>query len=371
FSETEQRRASHILIATGDDAKAAEKAAARQKAEKLLAEVKAAPDKFDELAKAHSDDTGSAEQGGDLGFFSRDMMVKPFSDAAFAMQEGQVSDLVQSEYGFHIIRVTGSKGSGEKPFEQVKPELEALYRQQQGTKRYTELAESFTNTVYEQSDSLEPAVKKFSLQMKKAQRLTRNPGAAVPADSPLRNQRLLGLLYAEEALKNKRNTEAVEVLPGVMVSARVVQHHPAARQPLADVKDQVRAQLIATEAARLARAEGEKLLAALKAETRPDLEKFAPATTVTRAAPGELGPQAITEAFKLPTASLPAHAGVDLGPRGYQIIRLEKAEAPDASAESRRQMYREQIQRVLAQTAVSAYVEEVKSRTDIERNLAQ
>ena len=158
FTDPEQRRASHILIAAGADADAAAKAQAKEKAQKLLAELKAAPEKFDELAKANSDDTGSAAQGGDLGFFSRDMMVKPFSDAAFAMKEGEISDLVQSEYGFHIIKVTGAKGSGEKPFEEVKPELEALYRQQQAATRYTELAESFTNTVYEQSDSLQPAV---------------------------------------------------------------------------------------------------------------------------------------------------------------------------------------------------------------------
>ena len=371
FSEPEQRRASHILITAAADADAATKAAAKEKAAGLLAELKAAPDKFADIAKKSSDDPGSAEQGGDLGFFSRDMMVKPFSDAAFAMKEGEISDLVQSEYGFHIIKVTGSKGSGEKPFDEVKPQIETLYRQQQGAKRYTELAESFTNTVYEQSDSLQPAVDKFSLKLQKAEKLTRNPGPAVAADSLLRNPRFLGLIYGEEALRNKRNTEAVEVSPGVMLSARVTQHHPAKRQPLEEVKDQVKAQVIAAEAARLARAEGEKQLAALKAADKPALDEFAPATTVTRASPGELSPEALGEIFKLPAQTLPAYAGVDLGSRGYQLISLEKAEEPDASAESRRQMYREQAERVLGQTAISAYVDEVKSRTSIERKLKE
>jgi len=283
------------------------------------------------------------------------------------MKEGEISDLVESEYGFHIIQVTDAKGSGQKPFEEVKPQIETLYRQQQGAARYTELAESFTNTVYEQSDSLQPAASKFSLEVQKAQAVTRNPGPSIPADSPLRNQRLLGLIYGDETLKNKRNTEAVEVSPGTMASARVVQHHPATRRPLEEVKDEVRSRLVAAEASRLARAEGEKLLTTLKAQPEADPEKFTSAITVTRAAPGELPAQVVTEVFKLPTSSLPAYAGVDLGPAGYQLVRLEKAEGPDAGAEARRQTYVEQLQRVLAQTAVSAYVTEVKSRTSIER----
>jgi peptidyl-prolyl cis-trans isomerase D len=156
-----------------------------------------------------------------------------------------------------------------------------------------------------------------------------------------------------------------------MVSARVVQHHPSARKPLAEVKDQVRAQLVATEAAKLAKAEGEKLLAALKADPKAEPEKFSAPATITRAAPGELAPPVVTEVFKLPTEPLPVLTGVDLGAGGYQLIRLEKAEAPDASAEERRQMYQDQIQQVLAQTAVSAYVAEVKSRRSIERKLPQ
>ena len=371
FTDPEQRRASHILISVPADADEAAKAKAREKAEAVLAQVKAAPEKFDELAKANSDDSGSAEQGGDLGFFARDMMVKPFSDAAFGMKEGEISGLVQSEYGFHIIKVTGAKGSGEKPFEEVRPELEAMVRQQQAAKRYTELAESFTNTVYEQSDSLQPAVSKFSLELKKAQGVSRNPGPSLPPDSPLRNPRLLGMLFGDEAIRDRRNTEAMEVSPGVLVSARVVQHHPEKRRPLEEVKDEIKARVIAAEAARRAREEGEKLLASLKGDGKPDLEKFGAEVTVSRSSPGDFPPQAIEGIFKLPAQPLPAYGGIDLGPRGYQLVRLEKAGGPDAAAEERRQNYRQQVEQVLSQTAVSAYIEELKSRLSIERKLPQ
>jgi peptidyl-prolyl cis-trans isomerase D len=253
----------------------------------------------------------------------------------------------------------------------VRQEIEMLYRQQQAARQYTEAADSFTNTVYEQSDSLQPAASRLSLEVKKAERVGRNPDPSLPADSPLRNPQLLGMLFGDEALNAKRNTEALEVAPGVMASARVVQHHPATRQPLEEVKDQVKARVIAAEAARLAKEQGEKLLASLKSADQADLEGFAAATTITRASPGDLAPQAVAEVFKLPVEPLPTYTGVDLGPGGYQLIRLEKASGPDPTAEERRKAYHDQVERVLSQTAVSAYVEQVKSGISIERNLRQ
>lgn len=369
FADPEQRRASHILVEVPESADDAAKAAARERAEKLLAQVKAAPDKFADIAREHSDDPGSKEQGGDLGFFSRDMMVAPFSDAAFAMKEGEISDLVRSDYGFHIIQVTGAKGSGVRPFEQAKDEIESLYREQAAARRYSELAESFTNTVYEQSDSLQPAVEKYQLELRRQERLTRNPGPEIPADSPLRNPRFVEMVFGEEALQRKRNTEAFEVAPGVMISARVTAHHPAARQPLDAIRDEVRARVIAEQAAARAREQGRKLLEELKADTAKAPEGFGEPVTVSRADPGNLPPQALAEAFRLAPAPLPAYVGVDLGSRGYQIVRVEKVEGPDPANEGRREQYAAQAGQLLAQTALAAYIEQVKARTDIERRL--
>jgi peptidyl-prolyl cis-trans isomerase D len=163
----------------------------------------------------------------------------------------------------------------------------------------------------------------------------------------------------------------MEVSPGVLVSARVVQHHPEKRRPLEEVKDEIRARVIAAEASRLAREEGEKLLASLKGDGKADLEKFGAETTVSRASPGDFPPQAIEAIFKLPTQPLPAFGGVDLGPRGFYLVKLEKAGGPDPAAEERRQAYRQQVEQVLSQTSVAAYLEEVKSRLSIERKLQQ
>ncbi len=370
YADPEQRRASHILVEVPASADEAARAAAQALAEKLLAEVKAAPEKFADIARQHSDDPGSKEQGGDLGFFSRDMMVAPFSDAAFAMKEGEISDLVKSDFGFHIIKVTGAKGSGVRPFEEVKAEIEAQYREQAAARRYTELAESFTNTVYEQSDSLKPAVDKYSLELRRQEKLTRDPGPELPADSPLRNPRFIELIYGDEAMQHKRNTEAFEVAPGVMISARVTAHHPTSRQPLDAVRDEVKARLVAEQAGAKAREQGKALLAKLKeAPSESPPEGFGEPLTVSRADPGSLPPPAVAEAFRLPPAPLPAYVGVDLGSRGYQLVRLEKVEGPDPANEGRREEYAAQAAQLMAQTALSAYIEEVKARTDIERRL--
>ncbi|MGE3925296.1 MAG: SurA N-terminal domain-containing protein [Lautropia sp.] len=369
FNEPEQRRASHILIPVTAGADAKTREAAKAKATALLADVRAQPSRFAELAKTESGDPGSAEQGGDLGFFDRDMMVKPFADAAFALQQGQLADLVESEYGYHVVMVTGVKGAGTKPFAEVRDQIESLWRQQQSAKRYSELAEQFNNTVYEQSDSLQPAVTKFAIPLQQAERVERTPKRAAGPDAPLANPRLLGQLFGDDALKNKRNTEATEVAPGVLVSARVTAHHPARRQPFEEVRDEVAARWVAAEAARLAREQGEQALAALKGgpADADALAGFAPAKSISRAQPGDTPPQVLLEAFRLPAEPLPAYAGVDLGARGYQLVRLEKVDGPDASAESRRARYQQQAEQVAAAAASGAWVESVTRRTPIER----
>jgi peptidyl-prolyl cis-trans isomerase D len=149
----EERRASHILITAPKNAPTADRTAAKAKAEALLAEVRKAPASFADIAKKNSQDPGSAANGGDLDFFNREAMVKPFSDAAFAMKKGDISDVVESDFGFHIITLTDIKAPKQKTFEEMKPEIEADLLKQQAQKKFAELAEGFTNAVYEQAES--------------------------------------------------------------------------------------------------------------------------------------------------------------------------------------------------------------------------
>ncbi|MGE0311581.1 MAG: SurA N-terminal domain-containing protein [Lautropia sp.] len=374
FVEPPQRRASHILVKAEGDAAAKE--AARAKATALLEKVKASPDAFADVAKASSEDPGSASQGGDLGYFARDMMVAPFADAAFSMKEGETSGLVESEFGFHIIRVTGVKEGGSKPFAEVRPEIEKAFRAQEAARKFSELAAAFTNTVYEQSDSLDPAAKKFGLGTVTVDGFTRTqaPGADKPDPkaAPLRNERVVDALFGEEALKKGRNTEAIEVEPGRLVSARVKAHRPAHAETLDAVRDRVKALVVADEARRLAREKGESLLARYRAGELSSLEGFAPPVTATRSGRSGVDGGLLAEAFRLPTDKLPSFAGHADPAGSYRIARLERVEGPDESAAQRKSLYRQQAERAHAQAAASAYVAAVLARTKITREpLAQ
>ena len=151
YTAAEERRASHILIKADKDMPAADRQKARAKAAALLEQLRKSPQQFAELAKKNSDDPGSAERGGDLDYFGRGAMVKPFEDAVFAMKPGEISNIVESDFGFHIIQLNGQRGGEKKSFDAVRAEIEGEVKKQLAQRRYAEAAEQFTNTVYEQS----------------------------------------------------------------------------------------------------------------------------------------------------------------------------------------------------------------------------
>jgi len=361
YGTPEERRASHILVKAGPDAKA--------KAEQLLAQLKADPGKFAALAKSASDDPGSAAQGGDLGFFARASMVKPFADAAFEMKQGEIRGPVESEFGQHVILLTGIKPGAEKTFEQVRGELEREVRLQQAGTKFAEAAQAFTDMVYEQSESLKPVADKWKLEIVTVDKVGRTPSPDAPRGSPLASARLLSALFGDEVLRNKRNTEAIEIAPGQLAAARIVEHRASQRRPLEAVKDEVRKLVIAEEAGKLARAAGEARLAELKAGKGADATGFSPARAVSRNAPGGLAQPALEAVFRLAADPLPAFAGVDLGSEGYTVVQVVKTLAPSPEELAQKLgAYASQIDRVASQQDVATYVDAVKSRTTIVRH---
>jgi peptidyl-prolyl cis-trans isomerase D len=359
FGAPEERRASHILVKAGPDAKA--------KADALVAELKADPSKFEALARTASDDPGSAAQGGDLGFFARSMMVKPFADAAFDMKEGEIRGPVETEFGQHVIRLTAVKPGAEKPFSAVRADIEQAIRGQQAGVKYAEAAEAFTNMVYEQSDSLQPAADKFGLKIVTADNVGRQPAADAARGTALGSPRLLAAIFSDDVLRNKRNTEALEVGPGRLAAARVVEYRAPQRKPLDEVRDAVRQAVIDQEAARLAREAGEARLAELKAG-KGDAAAFSPARAVSRAAPGGLGQPALDMVFRLPADALPGYGGVELGAEGYAVVQLLKVVPPTPEQIAQRQAdYLQQASRVLSQQDAVDYVEALKQRAKIVR----
>jgi peptidyl-prolyl cis-trans isomerase D len=358
----EQRRANHILVNAAKDLPAADKQKARAKAESLLAAVRKAPKTFAEVARKNSDDTGSASRGGDLDFFARGAMVKPCEDAAFALQKGDISDIVESDFGFHIIQLTDVKLPQAPSFESMRPQLEADLRKQQAQRQFAELAETFSNSVYEQSDSLAPVAERLKLTVQKAQGLTRTPAAG--AQGVVNNPKLLQAVFSEDSVVKRRNTAAVEVAPNTLVSARVVTHRPAAVRPFEDVKANVRQLLIQAKSAELAKAEGQARLAAWKKE--PAQANLGQALTVSREqAQGQ--PQALVEAaLRADPAHLPALTGVDLGGQGYALVRVNKIVTRPEMTTQQAAQSRQQFARLWGQAESQAYLASLKAQFKVE-----
>ena len=328
FTAPEERRASHILIKADKSAPAAEREKAKAKAEALLAQWKAKTAAFADLARKNSDDPGSADKGGDLDFFARGAMVKPFEDAAFSLKPGETSGVVESDFGYHIIQVTGARGGEARSFEAVRAEIEDENRKQQAQARFAEQAVAFSNLVEDQSDSLKPAVDKFKLELKTAQGVKRTPSPE--ATGPLANPKFLEALFGNEVIRNKRNTLAVDIGSNQLVAGRVVQYSPAHQLPLAEVSAKVREKLVSIQAAALARKEGEARLAAL--QKTPDAALSGAPVTVSRAQLRELPRPLVDAVLKAPATPLPAFVGVELGEQGYALAKLSKVLGRDPVA---------------------------------------
>lgn len=365
FRTEEQRRASHILIAAPKDGPAAERQAAKDKATKLLEELRKQPNTFADVARKQSQDPGSAEKGGDLGFMGRGALVKPFEDAMYALKDGEISNVVETDYGYHIIKLTGIKAAETQPLEAVKTELEAELRKQLAAKKYAETADAFGNVVYEQPDSLKPAADRFKLVIQTADNVTRQPNPALGAGNPLNNEKVLAALFSDDSLKNKRNTEAVQVGPNTLVAARIVEHRPATVRKFDEVKDKVRTAYIAQQAAELARKDGEARLAALKQNA--NAERFGASTTVSRSKADGVAPKAVEAIMRADATKLPAMVGVDLGADGYAIYRIAKVSQPAAATDAaQRQAEQQQLSQLAGQSELEAYYESLKDRSKVE-----
>jgi peptidyl-prolyl cis-trans isomerase D len=365
FTAPEERRASHILIKAEKDLAAEARAKAKSKAEALLLEVTSKPTSFADLARKNSEDSGSAEKGGDLDFFGRGAMVKPFEDAAFSLKTGQTSGVVESDFGFHIIRVTAARGGEKRSFDSVKNEIEAERKRQLAQTEFASRAVAFSNMVEDQSDSLAPAAEKFKLEVRKAADVLRLAGTQGGAQGkgPLANAKFLDALFAPESLKSKRNTLALDIGENQLVSGRVVQHTPARQLAFPEVADKVREQVKSVQAAEMARKEGGARLAALQASPQTALP--GPAQAVSRAQARDLPRPLLDAVLKAPVATLPAVLGVDLGAEGYAVVRLTKVLGRDPAIGAAAQA-QQQYSQAWADAESQAYYAALKQRFNTE-----
>jgi peptidyl-prolyl cis-trans isomerase D len=356
FTTPEERRSSHILIAADKDKPAAERAKAKARAEELLAELRKSPASFAELARKNSGDPGSAAKGGDLDFHPRGDMTPPFDDAVFKLKPGEMSGVVETDFGYHIITLTAVRGGQVRPFEEVRAELEAEVRKAGAQKRWAEAAEQFTNTAYEQSDSLQPLIDKLKV-VKKTATVARTP--APGTSGPLASTKFLDAVFATDTVRNKRNTDAVEVGPNQLVAARVLKHQPARTLALGEVKDRVRERMVEQQATALARKAGEARLAALRAN--PGAEALPLSMAISRAQAQGTPKPLLDAVLQADPSKLPAVSGVDLGDQGYVVVRVMQLLPREAVPGGEGPM-REQYAQAWAAAEAEAYVASLRKR---------
>ncbi|MDR2614765.1 MAG: SurA N-terminal domain-containing protein [Candidatus Accumulibacter sp.] len=369
YRQPEERRASHILVVPDD----AGKEKARARAEEILKDVRKNPSRFAELAKKHSQDPGSAGKGGDLGFFSRDMMTRPFAEAAFSQKEGEISEPVESDYGYHLIKVTGIREAKQRPLSEVREDIENELKRQTASRQFAEAAETFNNLVYEQSDSLQAAADRFKLEIERTDWIPRNADPQFRATlGLLDNDKVLTDLFSVDAIRDKRNTEAVEVAPSTLLAARVVEHFEATTHPFETVRNDIEKFLKDEQAMRQAREAGEASLA----ELRNGQDKLAWSAThgVSRlqAAQSSLPAAALQAIFKADVQTLPAYVGVEVDD-GYMLLKITGVAPPEKIDENQLQALKTGYTRVVAQEDLAAYLSSLRSRykIDINRSLLE
>ncbi|HUN67267.1 MAG TPA: SurA N-terminal domain-containing protein [Burkholderiales bacterium] len=355
LGSAEQRRASHILLKT------------REEAEKVLAEARQAPQRFAELAKKYSQDTGSAQNGGDLGMNARGALAaKSLEDVIFKLKPGEIGDVVQSEFGFHVVRLEAIQAGKTASFDEVKNELAAEVAKQKGARKFAEVADAFNNLVYEQSDSLKPAAERYKLKLATTGWFTRQPSAE---QGVFAHPKLLAAIFSPDAVQQHRNTDAIEVSPGVLVAARVAEHQPEAQRPFEEVKSEVERRLARSEAALLAQKEGMEKLAQLAKGGDAGLQWGATKTVSRREGQG-LAAAAVRKIMAADVSKLPAYAGVERGVQGFALYRIAKVIPGEFKAGPQSDQEFAQLDRQAGGEQLEAYVASLRARAKVEINRA-
>ena len=358
YAKGEERRASHILIALDPKANAEEKKAARAKADQLLRQARQNPAGFADLARKNSQDTGSAANGGDLGFFPRGVMEKAFDDAVFQMKTGEIAGPVESQFGYHIIRLAEVKGRG---LDDSKKQVELDLRRQKAGKKFSELGEQFRDIVFEQGDSLKPAADALKLAVQTSGWVSRGG-----SDNKLLNHpKLLQSAFSEDAVQNKRNTEVIDVGDNTLVAARVVEYRPASLRPFDEVGAEINKRLVQQQAAQLAAKQGRETLAKLKqGGGLAGLNWSAGKLVSRRDAQGYAAP-VLSEVFKADTGSLPAYAGVENAQGGFVLLRITRVVDDEGVDVAKRKAVGEELRQLLGHEQLNAYIASLKLKAEV------
>ncbi|WP_017216123.1 SurA N-terminal domain-containing protein [Pseudoalteromonas sp. NJ631] len=326
YLEPERRRVSHILVDASEDAEAA-----KQKADEILTELNNGAD-FAVVAEEKSDDVVSAELGGDLDWIERDMMDPAFEDAAFALAAiGDVSEVVESEFGFHIIKLTDIQRQQAQSFEDVKDDLRAELEKAAKIDAFYQKQTRVAELAFEMADSLQDAAEAAGVEIKSTELVSRN---ALP--EPLNSPAISNTIFTPELLEDRVNSEVLEVAPEHIVVVRVAEHKAAATKPLEEVSAQIKTQLSNEKASTLIAEKAQSLFEQLQSGST--LTEIAKAQSIEVKSVSELKrrsydvpPAIAAEAFKLPQPGVAEteSALVELGNGDSAFVVLKSVTTPE------------------------------------------
>lgn len=335
FVAPEERRASHILISVPPNASAQQQQLALAKAEAIRAQLRAGAD-FAALARRDSQDPGSASKGGDLGYAARGTYTKPFDQALFALKKpGDISAPIKTEFGYHIIKLTGIKPEVRKSFSQVRAELAQSVRSRKAEDAVSKLTDRLQNLAYEHPESLKPAADALGLKIEESGWFSRDGGPGIAA-----NPKVVAAAFDPDVLKQTRNSDAIDAGKDGWVVVRVIGHKPATPKPLSQVRAEIEKTITGVREQEAADEAGSALLArARKGESLEALARASGATwvaqqVVIRDEKKGIDPQLLQAVFRVPhpTAGKPVVGGSSLQGGGYAVFALTAVDAPDPAA---------------------------------------
>lgn len=371
FSTGGERKVRHILLDLPSDATAEQEEKARATLRDLREQIQSGKLSFEAAAKQYSKDPGSAQAGGDLGVVTRGQMVEEFEKAAFALEEGQLSEPVRSPFGLHLIQVTEVTPKQVQSFEQVRDQLRQDMVAERLDNQLVELGNRLANLAYEHPDSLAPVAEQLGLQVQQTGWITRaDGGEGIGA-----NEKVRQAAFEEEVLREGRNSDVIALDDGRQLVVRVQEHQPAEQRPLQEVAGQVREQLTQQKAAAAAQELGEELREGLEAGQAP--QQLARQNAVELQQPGFVGRAAeqvpapvLREAFQLPkpaqgkssvgTARLPAGDYVVLQVSDVRQPAAGEDEAPAVEAAE------DQLQALHGNAAVRGLLQALREKADLE-----
>ncbi|HCO42758.1 SurA N-terminal domain-containing protein [Immundisolibacter sp.] len=356
LSDPEQRRVRHILLQVPENAPAETVEQARRKATELRAALLDGGD-FAALAKTESDDSGSASQGGDLGFLSPGSMTPAFDEAAFSLAPDTVSEPVRTPFGFHLLEVTAVKPGNTPSLEAVRDTVRQRLQRELAEERFFSAAETLRRLTFEQPDSLAPAAEAVDLEVRELGPFPRSGG-----EGPAANPQFLHHAFSADVLAGD-NSEVFELDPGRYAVLRVLEHSPAAVQPLADVREAVVQQLQRENAAAAARDAGEQLVEALNAGNPVDVQ-FNEITDIGREGKEGLPATVVEKAFALPVGDeQPRYAGLSLPDGSYALVAVTgRRPGPQADDSEAREALREQLQAIRAEQTLNDLLQSLRER---------